>query len=961
MKIPQSIIDLVRRFAENRDSYSSSNYNETQLRREFLDPFFEALGWDVSNKQGYAEAYKEVIHEDAVKIGTATKAPDYCFRIGGTRKFFVEAKKPFVNIKDEISPAFQLRRYAWSTKLSLSILTDFEEFAVYDCRQKPDKTDKASISRILYMKYDEYEKRWDEIVSIFSKDAILRGSFDRFAETNKAKKGTSEVDDSFLSEIENWRDILARNIAIRNESLFSRELNFAVQRTIDRLIFLRICEDRGIEDYGRLQAHLNGENIYKRLCVLFREADERYNSGLFHFREEKGREETPDTITLRLDIDDKILKQIIQNLYYPDSPYEFSVLPADILGQVYEQFLAKVIRLTAGHQAKVEDKPAVKKAGGVFYTPTYIVDYIVKNTVGKLLENKTPKQAASLRILDPACGSGSFLIGAYQHLLDWHRDWYTKNNSEKWSSGKNPTIYRARAGEYRLTTPERKKILLNTIYGVDIDTQAVEVTKLSLLLKVLEGENEQSIAQQLKLFHERALPDLGNNIKCGNSLIGTDFYEGVQETMALYGDEDEERIKINAFDWDGKDGFPEIVKDGGFDAVIGNPPYGASFQPNEIDYVMKTYKSKVGSKDSYELFITKAVILLKSYGYLGYIIPASWLSGESYMPSRIFSMQKLSPVIAYTMPFDVFKDAYIDTAIIVFGPAEHKKCQIHYFPKKEKIFSIPVDIGQYVQKEDILNDPYCRLILTLSKTNSKILKKLFSSGRTFGDWFIIQRGVQPYSRKKHSEQQIKDRFLHAQRLKTKDYLPELQGNELSRYYISPGRASYLHFCDAIASIRPIKMFQGPRIVLRRLLTRKFRLQASYASETLITTDNVLNVVPNSNNVDVYYALGVLNSKLISWLYSNTSMIAQKDDFPQVHLSALSELPIPVGDNQKQRLLVTLVASMLDIRQKLPLARTDHEKTIIQRQIDSIDQRIDELVYELYCLTEDEIKTVEGEK
>src|SRR5271157_4119006 len=489
------IRDLVKRFSQNKESYSASSYNETQLRQEFLNPFFEALGWDVSNKQGFAEAYKEVIHEDAVKIGTATKAPDYSFRVGGTRKFFVEAKKPFVNIKEDISPAFQLRRYAWSAKLPLSVLTDFEEFAVYDCRLKPVKTDKASIGRILYIKYDEYEKRWEEIASVFSKEAVLKGSFDRYAETNRAKKGTTEVDDAFLSEIENWRGMLARNIAIRNEKLSTRELNFAVQRTIDRLIFLRICEDRGIEDYGRLQSHLNGENVYKRLCVLFREADDRYNSGLFHFREEKGRGETPDSTTLSLDIDDKVLKEIIQNLYYPDSAYEFSVLPSDILGQVYEQFLGKVIRLTTGHRAIVDDKPEVKKAGGVFYTPTYIVDYIVKNTVGKLLENKTPKQAAALRILDPACGSGSFLIGAFQYLLDWHKNYYTDNGKISKGSKGNPLT-----PDGHLTTSEKKRILLNNIFGVDIDVNAVEVTKLSLLLKCMEGETEASINQQFKLF-----------------------------------------------------------------------------------------------------------------------------------------------------------------------------------------------------------------------------------------------------------------------------------------------------------------------------------------------------------------------------------------------------------------------------------------------------------------------------
>ena len=244
--------------------------------------------------------------------------------------------------------------------------------------------------------------------------------------------------------------MLARNIAINNPKLSQRELNFAVQRTIDRIIFLRICEDRGIELYGSLMALLNGDNVYKRIRHNFQNADEIYNSGLFHFRDEKGRAEPPDTLTLSLTIDDKPLKEIIENLYYPESPYEFSVLPADILGQVYEQFLGKVIRLTAGHQAKVEDKPEVKKAGGVFYTPTYIVDYIVKNTVGKLVEGKTPKQIEKLKILDPACGSGSFLIQAYQFLMDYHRDWYIKDGIEKHSKGKEPKLVQIRNGERRL-------------------------------------------------------------------------------------------------------------------------------------------------------------------------------------------------------------------------------------------------------------------------------------------------------------------------------------------------------------------------------------------------------------------------------------------------------------------------------------------------------------------------------
>jgi hypothetical protein len=558
MTAPEIIHQLVKRFDEHRETYRSGKYNETQLRREFLDPFFDALGWDVFNRQGYAETYKDVIHEDSLEIEGENKAPDYAFRVGGARKFFVEAKKPAVKIETDIHPAFQLRRYAWSAKLPLSILSDFEELAIYDCRAKPDKKDKASVGRVRLYSYKEYIEKWDEIASIFSREAVLKGSFDAFAEGSKLKKGAAEVDDAFLAEIERWRELLAANIALRNPSLNVREMNYAVQMTIDRIVFLRICEDRGVErdeqlkeiayplpaspksemkksendggvgvsDLGEVP---KAEGVYAALCQLFRRADARYNSGLFHFTAEKDASSPTDTLTLNLVIDDKPLQDIIRNLYYPESPYVFREIPSDILGQVYERFLGKIIRLTASHRAKVEEKPEVRKAGGVYYTPTYIVEYIVQNTVGRLLEGKTPKEAEKLRILDPACGSGTFPLGAYQYLLDWHLKWYTENEPEKWASGKKPAIFqtpdphpsspkfeiknsendgevgvsnlgevpRRGGGGWRLTTSKKKDILLNNIYGVDIDPQAVEVTKLSLLLKVLEGESHETIGSQL--------------------------------------------------------------------------------------------------------------------------------------------------------------------------------------------------------------------------------------------------------------------------------------------------------------------------------------------------------------------------------------------------------------------------------------------------------------------------------
>jgi len=272
MPAPPEIIDLVKRFDQYHAKYTSPSYNESQVRKEFIDPFFEALGWDVNNRSGLDERYKDVIHEDTVKVETSTRAPDYSFRIGGIRKFFVEAKKPSVNLKEDPEPAYQVRRYAWSAKLPVSLLTDFEEFIVYDCTAKPSPKDKASVRRIGYYHYTEYIEKWDEIAAIFSKQGILTGGYDDYVESLKQKKGgrgTASIDDAFLAEIEGWREILAKNIALRNKDLSVRELNAAVQKTIDRIIFLRICEDRGIEKYEQLRTIAVGKNIYEQLKSLF--------------------------------------------------------------------------------------------------------------------------------------------------------------------------------------------------------------------------------------------------------------------------------------------------------------------------------------------------------------------------------------------------------------------------------------------------------------------------------------------------------------------------------------------------------------------------------------------------------------------------------------------------------------------------------------------------------------------
>ncbi len=946
MNVPEQVTRLIETFDRNIEAYKDPEYKETQLRHEFVDPFFMALGWDVNNTAGLAEAYKDVIHEDSIRVGSATKAPDYCFRIGGTRKFFVEAKKPSVSIKDAPHPAFQLRRYAWSAKLPLSVLTDFEEFAVYDCRVRPIKADRSSAARIKYIKYTEYPDRWDEIASVFSKDAILKGSFDKYAKSTRRKKGTAEVDTAFLNEIETWRDSIARNIAVRNPSLTNRRLNFAVQRTIDRIIFLRIAEDRGIERYSELLATTSGPDTYLRLFKLFEKADDRYNSGLFHFHKEPDRDE-PDDLTPTLTIDDKPLKDIIKSLYYPDSPYEFAVLPAEILGQIYEQFLGKVITLTKGHRARIEYKPEVKKAGGVYYTPSYIVDYIVKNTIGKLLEKKTPTAVNNLKILDPACGSGSFLIAAYQYLLDWYLKHYTENNPSKYTKGRNPKLYQTDKGEYRLTIGERKRILLNNIFGVDIDSQAVEVTKLSLLLKVLEGQ------AQLVLFHkERALPDLGNNIKCGNSLIASDFYKNKQLTMF----DEEEMYKINAFDW--KKEFPQILnrKNPGFDIVIGNPPYVRphNLQPHAKEYFWAHYHSFVKKSDLYCCFVEKAISLLNIRGFFGNIISNGWLRLDSFESLRLLLLEQTALIKIVEFTDNVFSKATVKTGILVFRKAQARNSILHVATTNSSDRLMNLELKKLPQS--LFFHTYKHIFdLAIDKFQEKVKLKIRRKGVPLGKLFTLSFGLKTGDDSK---------FLSFASL-TSDHRPLLRGKDIHRYSYR-FKGEYVHYVPEQMrahrkTARPgtPERFEQPKILVRDTggcLQATIDEQSFYVKDVLVISDV-------SHRVHVLlFILGFLNSKLLRFYYETSfpTLHVQRDELASLPIIDPDLLSEPEDESHHNKMF-SLVQTMLDLNKQLAKAKTSHEKTALKRQINTTDRQIDNLVYQLYNLTDKEITIVEEMK
>ena len=945
-KIKTKIEILVNRFRDNLKVYKNPKYNETQLRLEFLDPFFKALGWDVANELGYAEQFKDVVHEDAIKIGDTTKAPDYSFRIGGIRKFFVEAKKPSVDIKSDIHPSFQLRRYAWSAKLPISILTDFEEFSVYDCRIKPHKNDNASVARIYYQTFDNYLKDIDFIVNTFSKEAILKGSFDKYINSATKKRGTSEVDKVFLKEIENWRETLAKNIALRNKFLSIYELNFVVQRTIDRIIFLRIAEDRGVEEYRNLFNLTKNENIYKQLYLTFEKADDKYNSGIFDFKK--------DTISADINIDDKVLKPILKRLYYPESPYEFSVLPADILGNIYEQFLGKTIRLTPSHQAKVEEKPEVRKAGGVYYTPKYIVDYIVKNTVGEKIKNKTPQQISKITICDPACGSGSFLIQAYQFLLDYHLQFYQKD----FKKYKNQ-IFQIGENNFQLTTKEKKRILLNNIYGVDIDQQAIEVTKLSLLLKVLEGENKETLNQQLKFFQERALPSLDKNIKCGNSLIGTDYYE--DKNFAFF--EDDEIRKVNAFDWEKE--FAKIFANGGFDCVIGNPPYIFARGKNFSDSIKKYYKSyelATYQLNTYLLFINRAYQKLKRRGYFGFIVPNTWLTIHTFATLRKFLLEKVGNLHTINIFDKVFGDANVDTCLLTFRKSSRNKITLGEF--KDGKLNI---VGKFQPNMFEDNKHIINIELAKDKDKMMILKKVNEKSKQLNEVSTIKSGFVAYETGKGAPKQTNEmknnRIYHSGKNEGEYWYKYLDGKDVKRYQID-WSGKWVKYGKWLAAPRTPELYTNPRILVRQIPS-----QPPYSINGIFTDENMLMNDRNSMIIlhfktNPIYLLAVLNSRLTTFWFVNTFDKFQRKTFPQFKVRELAIFPVFKIDfsNPKEKAmhdqLVSLVEQMLLVQKQFHSANIERDKKLYQQKIDILDRKIDNLVYELYGLSEAEIEIIE---
>jgi len=972
------VCELVRDFKGNETRYLSSQYQEAEVRRDFIDKFFDALGWDVYHRTQKNPYEQEVKVEKGISIGKAQKRADYAFYITPEYrqpKFFAEAKKPSRNLKNA-DDYFQTIRYGWNANTKIAVLTDFEEFHILDCRFKPNINnvlENPNHKRFVYADYTDSEK-FKEIYYLFSRNEVAKNSLEKYSENFSKIKGKTKttfknaiqaIDDDFLEYIDEVRERLAKAFKKTDINITSEELTEATQRTIDRLVFIRFLEDKLIEPEYYISELGKKGNSWIEFITVCKKLDAKYNGIVFkkHFIDEQNFQ-GPEQGTF---------KKICDEMSNLNSPYDFNAIPIHILGSIYERFLGKVVNATS-QRVKVEEKPEVRKAGGVYYTPKYIVDYIVENTVGKLIQGKTIAEISKLRFADIACGSGSFLIGVFETLLKYHTEYYQLHHEQ---AKKDGCINKD--GQWILSIKQKQKILLNNIYGVDIDNQAVEVTQLSLALKMLEDESTATANEMQVLFHEKILPDLSKNIVCGNSLIGTDILQGKMFPS-------EEERKLNPMDFETT--FPEIMKNGGFDAIVGNPPYVNAITLVDIfktsrDYLdsSEKYNTLYQKWDLYIAFIEKGLKLLKSNGSLSMIIPYPFVNQLYAKIIRKFIINKYDlREISDISNHKIFKDATVNNCIL-FIDNKISTNSVNITNLIDGFFKTIYikTIDEFVQNEESGN----------WNTKSLKFKAINKSKRILGELCFVSKGMVLNADENKAKGLFKKEDLISNVFSNLHIKKYLEAKDMDKYIVKKLR--WLEWdTKRVPSLisRPTfpELYEQPKILINKIGSIKatldndkltcdqtVRILVLWRYLTGISNNSIDNSVKRwykyprtqleeySLNYKNEYIIGILNSKIGTYLLNEIRGEGNIDINPEY----LKNIPIPeiefnnTESKQSHDHIVELVKQMLDAKKQLQIAKTDRDKTYYERRCSDLDSAIDSEVYKLYGLTEEEIKIVEN--
>ncbi len=711
--------NLVNRFHANIEFYKDikNAYNEYSCRIEYIDSLLKLLGWDVTNEKGLAPQYREVIAEN---YSNRTDRPDYTITLRGVPKFFIEAKKPAVDITKDAAPAIQTRKYGWNAKHRLAVLTNFEYLVIYDTCYIAKENDGCAVARYRLYHYTEYVEKFQEISELISRESVYSGNFDLYLDRNFSAIGrqTQQVDELFLSQINEWRVALSNELYIKGGRYTSLEvLNDVVQEFINQIVFLRICEDKNLPLYHKLKdTIIDSAQLKNKLEKLFRSADKRYNSGIF----------SGEDIIFDLSCD--VIKNMIEDLYYPQSPYLFNIIEPNLLGKIYEMFLTEQLVLLENNTIGLGQKKDCQNRS-VVTTPTEIVKYMVEKTLTKLCQGKTPIEILDIKIADIACGSGVFLEEAFRFLQDYCVQWYINNKQID-------HLVEIGVDLYKLPLQEKKDILCSCIYGIDIDVHAVEVSKFSLLIKLIENENSASVSEVIPI-----LPDLSSNIYFGNSLVG---YEEISKISGA----EKQMLEIIPFDWN------EINNGIYFDAIIGNPPYvntedmHAILPNSEFEIYKKSYKSAYKQFDKYFIFIERAINKVKDNGYVCYIVPNKFFKiGAGEKLRNLISKGKMLVSLDDFGDTQLFEEKTIYSSILFLCKAEQTTFMYNSIDSANKLWA-GEEIDTVELSSTILNELPWRLTTDLDFL--KMLQKLDSISVPITKHVDIFTGIQTSAEKKQT-------------------------------------------------------------------------------------------------------------------------------------------------------------------------------------------------------------------
>lgn len=988
------IQELAGRFTSNQSEYESSGYLESQLRTDFVDELFKALGWDLVNKSKLSRLQREVL----VEKGDTKGRPDYSFRINGEDRFFVEAKAPSRGT-DKPEDIFQAKRYGWNTRsVNMVVLTDFKSFKVFDTSLKPDLK-QPKLGLVFELEFSKFATADFEKLWLFSKEMVTEGSLDQLGLRDpSAKRSRIPVDDALVEQMTSWREELAKDVFKHNPEITVRMLNDVVQRLLDRFIFIRLLEDRKIIDSKTLKEIVDNwtdgrhRDIQPQLNSLFKQLNHDFNGEVF-------KEHDCEKIAY----DSRIVAEIIEELYYPKSPYDFAVIGVELLGTIYEKYLGKTIRLTE-KRVKVEDKPEVRKAGGVYYTPKWVVSYIIENTIGKLVKGKGAREVERIHILDPACGSGSFLIEALDYLFKHHLAHYLAypNDAKRDELFSNVVVSRDEDGNEipRLSLFRKGEILKNNIFGVDLDPQAAEITMMSLYIKILEGERALPHNKEL-------LPSLSNNIRCGNSLIGMDFFE--QKTFA----EDSDREKVNAFEWNSKaTGFGKIMAEKkGFDVIIGNPPYIRSIllreEPKTWEYYRVHYKTAFKEFDIYMCFLEKGYSLLAPDGRLGFIMPNKWLhAGMGEAARRYFKENGAIEALVNFGSFQVFSEVTTYTMLIFLRNKQNQAIQIFNYTGPIDASNMTLDFndknywkeGSFDYKS--LSEAPWHFVTGEAQ---QILEKLETFPK-FGEYFSLAKGTGTdadpvfYVRKiaetdnyyrVFSRQTLKEHELEKAFLK-----PSAKGKNIDSYEIknndqllifpyrgrdlidkneiqsqSPNLWKYLVECRESLEKREKGRFKGnsfycygrpqnhEMLALKKTLVPAVvnKARAAWDSVGLHVIDSVYFVRKKKENaIADEYILALLNSDLLTYFLMNASSNLRGGYF-SMKPGYVDRFPLKTtfSTKEEKEIYEQIIQKVKHIN-AITAVKSDN----VRREIMTLRETIDELIYRLYGLTDEERQIVD---